>query len=367
MRTYLLCTISLLVWLLVGPGLLAQTPALPGATTGTSTLPADGTPPIPEHPGTNGSDDPTATPPPTVTPTLPATAKRSDVIIRRGQKEFEVRTAYSHFSKNALFIDGVAMLPVLVVGQVAVQEVRRDILIASLAGRYGLRDNLEVELKVPVRYQHEMQEAPDASPPTETVMTGMGIGDVEGGVYLHLPAAHRDGTRWIANIQVKTATGKDIFSINPKTDVALGTGFWSTRVGLTGVNISDPGAVFWNAGYTYNWLRRNIRVVSTDAQTGDQIVSYVNIKPGNTFDVGAGYAYAINPRLSVNTGMSISFNSATQSNGRKLINTTLNSAALRFGTVWLTERHWPVDIAVSIGLTDDSPDFTVEWRQSYRF
>ncbi len=366
MRISLLCTISLLVWLLVGSAVWAQTAALPGASGGTPALPAGGTATLPDT-DDDGTDDPSATPPPTNTPTLPATARRSDVIVRRGQKEFEVRSAYSHYSKNSLFIDGVAMLPVLVVGEVAVEQVRRDVIITALAGRYGLRDNLEVEMKVPFRYQYELREAPQASPPEQTTLTAVGLGDLEGGVYIHLPARTTDGVRWIANMTVKSATGRDIFSIDPKTEIALGTGFWSTRMGVTGVQISDPGAIFWNVGYTYNWLRRNIRVVSTDAQTGDQIVNYVDIKPGNSADVGAGFAYAINPRLSVNTGMSISFNSATRSNGRKLVNTTLTSAALRFGTVWLTDRRWPVDVAVSIGLTDDSPDFTVDWRQSYRF
>jgi hypothetical protein len=366
LRTHLFYTFTLLVGLmLASAGLWAQTPALP-TETGTSTLPTNGTATLPDG-GEQDTEDPSATPPPTVTPTLPASAKRSDVMVKRGAKELELRFAYSHFSKNSLFIDGVAMLPILVVGEVAVEQVRRDVLIASVAGRYGLRDNLEVEVKVPFRYQYETRDVPQASPPQQISLSALGMGDIEGGVYAHLPARRKDGVRWIANASVKSATGKDIFSIDPDSEIAIGTGFWSTRVGITGVNISDPGAVFWSAGYTYNWLRTNIRVVSEDAQTGDLLVNYVDIKPGNTFDIGAGFAYAINPRMSVNTGMSISFNGPTKSNGRELANTRLTSAALRLGAVWLTEKKFPVDLAVSIGLTDDSPDFTVDWRQSYKF
>lgn len=368
MRTHLLYTITLVVGLmLIGPGIYAQTAALPGGTGGTPALPADGTPTLPPENTIPGQDDPSATPPPTVTPTLPASAKRSDVIIRRGEKEVELRMAYSHFSKNALFIDGVAMLPVLVVGEVAVEQVRRDVIITSFAGRYGLLDNLEVEIKAPFRYQHETSDVPEANPPEQRSLSAFGLGDIEGSVYVHLPARQLNGTRWIGSLTVKSATGKDLFSIDPNTDVPLGTGFWSTRAGVTGVNISDPGAVFWSVGYTQNWLRKNIRVVTTDQDSGDQIVNFVNVKPGNTMDIGAGFAYAINQRLSVNTGMSVSYTSSTASNGHKLANTALTSAALRFGAVWLTEKRWPLDLSVSIGLTDDSPDFTVEWRQSYKF
>jgi len=362
-RTHLLYTITLVVGLMcLGILARAQTPALP------ADIPAaSGTPALPPEGGDGGATDDGATPPPTVTPQLPASATRSDLLVRRGAKEVELRLAYSHFSKNTLFIDGVAMLPVLVIGEVAVESVRRDVLIASVAGRYGIRDNLEVEVKVPFRYQYETRDVPQADPPQQMSLSALGLGDIEGAAYVHLASKRRTGARWIANVSVKSATGKDIFSIDPDTDVPLGTGFWSTRVGVTGINIADPGAVFWNVGYTYNWLRTDIRVVTEDAQTGDQFVSYVDIKPGNTFDVGAGYAYAINPRMSVNTGLSISFNGPTRSNGRELANTRLTSAALRLGAVWLTERKFPVDLAVSIGLTDDSPDFTVDWRHSYKF
>ncbi|MHB9133160.1 MAG: outer membrane protein [Armatimonadota bacterium] len=331
---------------------------------GTSTLPIDQ--PTSTQPVTP-TDDPSVTPPPTASATLPAQANRTSLMIKKGEKELEWRLSYSHFSTSTVFVDGVAMLPVLVIGQVGVERMRKDILISSFALRYGLRDNLEVEVKFPFRFLHDRSAVPDANPPQETTVTGFGLGDIEGAIYYQLPRKSERSIRWIVTGQLKTATGQDLFEIDSDEDVPLGTGFWSSKVGISGVVVSDPAAIFWNVGFTYNWLRKDIRIVSTDPVSGDVTVSYVDVKPGNTIDFGGGFAYALNPRFSINTGVNISMNSATTSNGRELANTTITSATLRMGVVWLTDRQRPIDLSMSIGLTDDSPDFTLEFRQNYKF
>jgi hypothetical protein len=335
----------------------AQTAALPE-------MPAGGTAPLPEGPPPE-TEEPPAPAPPTTTPILPAQAKRSSLMIRRGERELEWRVAYSHFSKSTVFVDGVAMLPVLVVGEVGIERVRRDLLINSLAVRYGIRDNFEGEVKAPVRFQNERHALPEQDNQEDTLL-GFGLGDIEGSLLYQLPHTSTQAVKWVALLQVKSATGRDLFSINRDEDVPLGTGFWSTKTGISGVKISDPAAVYWSFNYTHNWLRENIRVVSEDSETGEQIVSYIDIKPGNTIDFGGGVAYALNPKLSLSAGMSVSFNGSTTANEKDLANTSLTSAALRLGAVWL-ENRVPVDLSVSIGLTDDSPDFTLEWRNSKKF
>jgi len=105
---YTIIFISMIGLLAIGT---AQTAPLPT----TSPLPAGGA-----SGTTPGNGDDNVTPPPQVTPTLPSAAKRSSLMIKRGGLELEWRLSYSHFSSNTVFVDGVAMLPVLVVGQVAV-------------------------------------------------------------------------------------------------------------------------------------------------------------------------------------------------------------------------------------------------------
>lgn len=318
--------------------------------------------------GTQGEDT-TVTPPPSPTPVLPASARRSNLMVKAGDKEIEWRLSYSHISSNTVFVDGVAMLPVMVIGQIGVEHARKDILIASLGLRYGIWDNLQGEIKIPYRYENDRNDVPDSqtSQEKESIISGKGVGDVEGNLYFQLPRKTDRSMRMIASVGIKAATGRDIFAIDPTSEVAIGTGFWSSKFGLTGVTIADPAALFWSLGYTYNWERKNIRVVPKDSSGQALQPVYVNVKPGNTIDVGGGIAYALNPRLSVNSGITVSYNGSTMSNGISLANTAITSATLRLGMIWLKSTGQPIDLSVSIGLTTDSPDFTLEYRRTYKF
>ncbi len=347
---------GVIVGLLLLPVLAwGQTMALPGLD---APVTVDTTTPTP-------SDDAGVTPPPNATATLPEAAKRSSLMVKRGQFELEWRASYSHFSNSTVYVEGVSMLPVLVIGQVAVERVRRDIVITSLALRYGLVNNMQLEVRVPYRYQNDRHAIPDASPPSETFTSGLGIGDAEANIYTQLPQRRPDAVRWVASAGVKTTTGKDAFAIDSQTEDPLGTGFMNTHAGLSGVKVSDPAALYWSFAYTYNWARRNIRVVTQDSTTGDDVISYVDVKPGNSVDLGGGVAYALNPRLSLNSGATISFGGATTSNDKKVVNTALTSGVLRVGAVWVTQRNHPIDIGLSLGLTDDAPDFTLDWRSAW--
>ena len=315
---------------------------------------------------TIGQPTPLATTPESVTPTLPAKAQRPSLMIKQGGLELEWRTSYSHSSRNSVYIDGVSVYPILVIGEVGVERVRKDSIVTSLSGRYGVRNNLMAEIKLPVSFRPERYSVPDVSPPQEHSVSNFGIGDIEGGLFYQLPRQHEDHTRWVASINVKSTTGQDPFEINIKKSVPLGSGFWNTKVGITSVKISDPAAVFWNAGYTVNWERHDIPITVTDMQTGEESILYLDIKPANLVEMGGGFAYAINPRLSVNTGVSISWSGSCLSEGKKVPNSAFTTATLRLGAVWLTDNNLPVDIGLGIGLTDDSPDFSLDFRHNFK-
>jgi hypothetical protein len=348
---------------------LADGPVLPpGGPRGTSPLPVGSTP------APDPGEDPTdVTPPPSNVPSLPASAKRGGLMVHRGAGELEIRHSFSHFSRSTVVVDGVAMLPVMVVGEIGVERTRRDLLITSLAMHYGLRDNLEAEVKFPFRYHTERRSVPEANPPQEQTVTGVGLSDIDMALYYQLPRGRNAPARYVVSAGLKTASGRDQFNIDPDTQVPLGSGFMGTRFGVSSVRVIDPAALYWNASFTYNLQRRNVRIVTEEADTGDKVVNYVNLKPGNSIDIGGGMAYALNPQLSFNTGLAVSFTTATASQAidkpqwNKLANSAVTSATLRLGIVYANGGKRPLDLAVNMGLTDDSPDFTLECRQTYKF
>ncbi len=297
-----------------------------------------------------------------------------------GQQEFEYRLSYGHFSTNTIFIEGVAILPVVVVGEIAVERIRRDILIGSWTWRMGLRDDLQVELQVPYRYQHDRSAIPEATPPQETTQDDLGLGDISAAVYREFPGEHW-GHHLIAGLQVKSRTGRDIFEttrVRMFDDVPViveeglptGTGFYSIKGLLTGVRVSDPAALFWNLGYTRNLPRDDVTIYSPDIQTAQLVANTVKVSPGTTFEYGFGLAYALNPDLSLNTQFQQAFTQSTrikdpEEGSAWVAGSTLDVATLRVGAVWTTGPTSSTDLSVTYGITEDAPDFVVELRKIF--
>jgi hypothetical protein len=292
-------------------------------------------------------------------------------LVGRRKRDFEYRLAWAHFSRNVIFIDGVAILPVLVVGQVAVEHVRRDVLMASIAGRWGLTDKLQVELKLPFRYQRDTSAIPDANPPQAERVSDRGIGDLEVGAFYELPAPAGRRTKMVAGLRLKTRTGKDVFEINPAKELAMGTGFYSVRTSLTAIQVSDPAVIFGTIGWTHNFPRRNLLITFQDPETGQPVQGQASFYPGSSFEGGVGLAYALNPKLSLNSQFSASYTRVTkvQSGGRRVnvIGTSLTVGSFRVGAVWVNSPRCTTEFSVDNGLTTDAPDMVVELRRSYRY
>lgn len=303
---------------------------------------------------------------------LPSQIEHGGLLVGKGKWELEERLSYAHFSRNVIFIDGVAILPVLVVGEIAVERIRRDILIGALTGRYGVSDNLQVELKVPYRYQHDLSSIPEATPPRENTLSDSGLGDVEGAVFHQLPQRASAPTKYILGLHVKSRTGKDIFKIDPHREVPMGSGFWNTRLSLTAVRVSDPAVLFGTVAYTHNFPRKDLTITTEDPETGEPIQETVSFFPGGSVEMGFGLAYALNPRVSLSSQFSASWTAATDVStirtGRIPVSgTTLTVGSFRLGGVWVSSERCTTELSVNLGLTLDAPDMLVEMRRTYRF
>ncbi len=301
----------------------------------------------------------------------PGQVERGGLLVGKRKRDFEYRLSWAHFSRNVIFIDGVAILPVLVVGEVAVEHIRRDVLIASVAGRWGLTDKLQVELKIPYRYQNDRNSIPDANPPQEASLSDRGIGDIEAGAFYELPTSAAKQTKLVAGLRIKTRTGRDVFEINPATEQAMGTGFYSARTSLTAIQVSDPAAIFGTLGWSYNFPRRNLLVTYTDSETGQPVQTTASFYPGSSLEFGVGLAYALNPKLSINSQFSASFTRGTkvQTGGVRVpvAGSSLTVGSFRIGAVWVNSPRCTTEFSVDNGLTTDAADMVVELRRSYRY
>lgn len=289
----------------------------------------------------------------------PTEVQRGGVLVGKGNVEAELGLTYAHFSSNNIFIQGFAILPVLVIGHIAVERIRRDIGIVSLTGRYGLVDDLQLEVRVPWRFWHDRRSYPELAPPREETEAGGGIGDIEGSLYYQFLREREGAPNLIAGLTFKTRTGEDVFKVaDPYKELPEGSGFYSLRGTVTAIKTVDPVVLFGTLGWTYNLERDSINVKAT-GQT-------IDVNPGWTAEYGVGMAYAINPKFSLNMQYQQSFTKTSKVNGWDQPNTALDVALLKIGAIYAYSKKSSIDFSVSTGLTNDAPDIIVELKIPFR-
>ena len=266
--------------------------------------------------------------------------QRGSILLPKGKLQLEPGVSWAHFSSNRINIQGFSILPVLVIGDISTEEVKRDVFIETLSAKYGLLNNLQTEIKIPYRGEYDRINVSSTS---ETTRQTSGLGDIEVGVSRQIGWEHGVMPDLIASFGLKSRTGREPYN----NAIALGTGHYGFRSSLIAVKSSDPAVVFGSLSYIYNMERKDIP-------------NFGNIKPGDSIGYSLGTAIA----LSYKTAISFSFdNSVTfqmKRNGRYLADSFLNVANFKTGLNWAINERSSVDFSVSMGLTKDSPDVSVE-------
>jgi len=272
--------------------------------------------------------------------------QKGGILLPRGKLQIEPAFTYAHVSANRISILGYTILPVLVIGEISSEKVKRDIFIQSVTGRYGLRDNLQLELKIPYRQQYERISVSDTS---ETTRSLSGLGDIEGGVYYQFAYERGAFPDMILGLSVKSKTGKSPYG----RDIGLGTGHWAVKTSMVAVKSSDPGIIFAGLGYTWN-IKRDIS-------------GYGEVDPGDTFSYNLGYAFALNYQLALSFQLEHLITTKMLIDNRSVAGSFTNVANFKYGLTWSISKNLSCDVTVSQGLTEDSPDFSLEVRFPYTF
>ncbi len=273
--------------------------------------------------------------------------EKGGILLPKGEWQLEPSFTYAHISANRIAFLGFTIIPVLVVGEISSEEVKRDIFVSTLTSRYGLGDNLQWELKVPYRYQHDRV---DVAATSETTRDLSGIGDVETGLYYQLLYEQGWIPDMIAGVSVKSRTGKEPYG----RDIGLGTGHWAIKTNMVAVKSSDPAILFGSLGYTYNFER-------------DDITDYGTVKPGDTFEYSLGAAFALNYQLALNFQLEQRITPKMEMNDESVPGSFTNVVNFKYGLTWSINKDFSCDISATHGLSEDSPDFVLGVRFPYTF
>jgi hypothetical protein len=275
---------------------------------------------------------------------------RGGLLLPSGTLEIDNTTSYFSASSDHLTVDGFALLPVLVVGDITSQRVRQNYLLPTFVARLGLPHKFQMDIRIP--YGYEQIEAVDANN-NETSSRSFGLGDIAASVSRQITTEHGRMPDIVANVLFKSTTGKDSFNLQ-SSEVALGTGFNAWQGNLTMAKSNDPVVFFGNLSYTANLAANHTVPVNNPMNPNATMVGH--IKEGNSAGFQIGSILALNPETSMTMGWDQRFTRGTHLNGIGLPSTSLVEGTLRLGISYLYAPRRTIDLSFGVGLTPDTPN-----------
>jgi hypothetical protein len=275
---------------------------------------------------------------------------RGGLLLPPGTLEIDNTTSYYSASSDHLSINGFALLPVLVVGDITSERVRADFLLPTMTARLGLPHKLQMDVVVP--YGYELIRTVDATN-VQTSSSSFGLGDISAGISRQLTTEHGRMPDMLANVRFKSTTGKDAFNLS-SSEVALGTGFNAIQGNLTLAKSNDPVVFFGNLSYTDNLSADH--TISANDPTNPDAKTLGHFKPGAASGFQIGTILALNPETSLTIGWDQRFTRVTQLNDVDIPASYLVEGTLRLGTSYVYAPGRTLDLSFGVGLTPDTPN-----------
>lgn len=318
--------------------------------------------------------------PPEVAPLFEAPG----VLTPRGKYILEPALQFGYSSSNRVALVGYTVIPALLIGLVDVREVKRNTFTASLTGRTGLSNRMEVELKVPYVYRSDATVSREIFTGTavERVFdtSGKDLGDVELAGRYQLNDGGPDKAYWIGGMRYKSTTGKDPFEVvtdcqtrcigenvtgtGLPLSLPTGSGFHSLQGSLTWLFPSDPAVFFGNLSYLHNFKRSNVqRLVRNGIRE-----PLGELAPGAIIGFNFGMGLALNDKASLSLGYDHSTVARMKQNGRTVpgsVRTQLGTLLLGYSYRFNEKRS--LSVAVGAGVTRDTPDVSLTIRMPLSF
>lgn len=294
----------------------------------------------------------------------------------------EPGVSYSHFDDARINLTGFLALDAIFLGQISLDDVSADIFTFDATARYSLSNRLQLDVNVPYLYRRSGYSSGGAGGNSkgvsEATRTGHGIGDISVGATYRLMRETAGRPDVVINARVKIPTGRDPFGVElievtgsqgnlsvPAT-LSTGSGVWGASLGVSALKTIDPMVVYGSLTYFRNFEKS---FADIDEAPGDQPGS---AKLGSAIQFGAGVAFALNEKSSLNLSYTQRLVNRTQVQRandiwRNIANSQANVALLNVGATFSLSNTLTLITNVGVGLTADSPNMVVSVRLPMRF
>ena len=227
---------------------------------------------------------------------------------------------------------------------VAERDVRRNEFDFFASLLVGLPFDSQLELGLPYNLvDQSVVDRIDGQEFDESSRTGHGLGDFSVG----LAKTVLRERNWLPDVVLRvnwdTGTGE-----SQDNDVVLDGGFQELTGSISLTKRQDPLAFVGGAAY-------------------QAAFEHNDIDPGDTLGFSIGTFLAASPNTSLRVVLNQSFIDEFEVGGDKISGSDQVQSILTFGASAILRRNVLVDVAVGVGLTDDSPDYSVSLSLPIRF
>jgi hypothetical protein len=301
-----------------------------------------------------------------------------------GKFSFETGITYSRYDTRQLILNGFLALDSIFLGAINLDRIKADTWTLDLTGRYNFNNRWQFDLNVPVVYRQSTYQSGGgnngaANITTEdTVKEDPTIGDVNFGIAYKFLDESVNTPDAVVTLRVKAPTGKDPFGIklirvDDNSNLAVpeslptGNGVWSITPGISLVKTFDPAVLFGSLSYTHN-----LEESFDDISSNPAVKTPGKVRIGDSFQIGAGIAFALNEKMSMSFSVSdlVQRKSKLKEDGgdwQSVVSSDANAGYFNIGMTIAATDSLTIVPNLSIGMTDDAPDFQFSLKLPYYF
>ena len=275
--------------------------------------------------------------------------ERSGLLLPAGTVDLEPSLVYTHSSSDNIVIDGFTVLPVLVVGDIISERIKRNQVTAALTGRIGLPWDSQLDIRIPYSFVEERRFTADNE---DTSDSSLGAGDISIGLSHQLIYGQGGSPDILGSLRWKTTSGRGPFDTTPGQPVALGSGYNTLSLAFTAAKVVDPVVYF--GGINYGWS------LATNESAG-------RLNPGDSIGLSLGTAIALNLTSSLSFSYDQQFVERSELDGEPIPGTYLTPGTFTVGSAVAVSDTKTADISLGIGVTEDAPDVAFALSMPIRF
>ena len=235
-----------------------------------------------------------------------------------------------------------------------IETMRAHTITNTLSVDYGLLDNLTVSGTIP--FVSKFTQG------TQFSGTAFGIGDLSLGARFQPFVQNPTGPTFTLTGTLSLPTGRSPYDQIIGQNTSTGSGFASGTLGVNASQVFDPVALFGSLSFTAS---KNIDHLHQYNPADGSILT--GLRPGKGIGFGAGFTYALSYNVStsvsfqenVTTASHITFVDANNTPGAPRATSMQVASMLNFGLGIRLNPKTTVNLTAGIGLTVDSPDFSL--------